>query len=577
MTSDIVIRFGDVLETPTIFPDERGKVQVVVTNQSNQALTQPFDIKLYASTDSILDDNPLNEHESGTIQSLEGKDELLGTLRIDDDLSPNQSRTFTIDFASDEFRTASVVSPGAYFLIAEVESNEGNNIAEGENSQFISTDGTDVVLDWNSTLLNAIQAEGERLRGTDINEVLPIASPPFAARNAAIVHRAIYDAVSDASGTDASREAAVVGAAYQTLVNLYPEQKAAFDDQRERSLDEIPDGAAEDAGLALGVDAANKILAERENDGSAQAQSRISPGDDPGEWRPTFTRDETTPIEGEALLPGWGEIAPFDASSVEDLLDVLPNTVLDDVVVNRVVTDGPPELGTIPYGLSVNAVKFLGDIDRYRNPNLTQLGQNQAEIAYFWSYDRPDTFGPPGQWQEIAQEVSLDRGLSLEENAQLFAQLTTAMANAGIVTWDLKYNLGGNDSLGFNQWRPITAIREANTDSNLGTIKDPTWEPLLDTPPFPDYVSGHAAFGGAAGAVLRDFFGRNVSFDIPSQELPGVSRSYDNFIEAVIENALSRVYGGIHIGEASVDGVLGGIIVGEAAANFASDNLTSLA
>jgi hypothetical protein len=131
---------------------------------------------------------------------LQGKDELLGTLRIDDDLSPNQSRTFTIDFASDEFRTASVVSPGAYFLIAEVESNEGNNIAEGENSQFISTDGTDVVLDWNSTLLNAIQAEGDRLRGTDINEVLPIASPPFAARNAAIVHRAIYDAVSDASG-----------------------------------------------------------------------------------------------------------------------------------------------------------------------------------------------------------------------------------------------------------------------------------------------------------------------------------------------------------------------------------------
>jgi hypothetical protein len=341
-------------------------------------------------------------------------------------------------------------------------------------------------------------------------------------------------------------------------------------------LDEIPDGAAEDAGLALGVDAANKILAERENDGSAQAQFPIPDGDDPGEWRPTPTRGETTPSFGDALLPGWGEIAPFDASSVEDLLDVLPNTVLDDVPVNRVVTDGPPELGTIPYGLSVNAVKFLGNIDRYEGTNI-ELTENQAEIAYFWSYDRPDTFGPPGQWQEIAQEVSLDRGLSLEENAQLFAQLTTAMANAGIVTWDLKYNLGGNDSLGFNQWRPITAIREANTDSNLGTIKDPTWEPLLDTPPFPDYVSGHAAFGGAAGAVLRDFFGRNVSFDIPSQELPGVSRSYDNFIEAVIENALSRVYGGIHIGEASVDGVLGGIIVGEAAANFASDNLTSLA
>jgi hypothetical protein len=271
-------------------------------------------------------------------------------------------------------------------------------------------------------------------------------------------------------------------------------------------------------------------------------------------------------------LPGWGEVTPFDASSVEDLLDVLPNRVLDDVFVNRVVTDGPPELGTIQYGLSVNAVKFLGDIDRYRDPNIN-LTENQAEIAYFWSYDRPDTFGPPGQWQEIAQEIALQQNNTLEENATLFAQLTTAMANAGIVAWDLKYGLGGDDSLGFNQWRPITAIREAP-----GRINDPTWEPLLDTPPFPDYVSGHAAFGGAAGRVLRRFYNtNNISFDIPSQDLPGKFRQYDSFSEAVTENALSRIYGGIHIGEASLDGVLAGIIVGEAAANFASDNFSTIA
>lgn len=564
MASDLVIRFGHVLETPTIFPDERGRVQVVITNQGDQAVTEPFDIKLYASTDPILDDDPLNELEPGTIQTLEGTDELLGTLRSDADFNPGQSRTFTIDFASDEFRTASVVSPGAYFLIAEVESNEGSNIAQGENSQFISTDGTDAVLDWNSTLLNAIQAEGERLRGRPVNEGLPITSPPFAARNAAIVHTAIYDAVMDASGTNASREAAVVGAAYQTLVNLYPEQKAAFDDQLKRSLDEIPDGAGEDAGFALGVDAANEILAERENDGSAEAQFPIEPGDEPGEWRPTLTRGETTPDEGAALLPGWENVTPFGITSIED---VIPN----------IAKDGPPELGTIRYGLSVNAVKILGDIDRYRNPNLTELGQNQAEIAYFWAYDRPDTFGPPGQWQEIAQEVALAEGNTLEENAQLFAQLTTAMANAGIAAWDLKYNLGANDSLGFNQWRPITAIREADTDPNPGTIKDPTWEPLLDTPPFPDYVSGHAAFGGAAGRVLTNFFGRNVSFDIPSQELPGETRQYDSFREAVIENALSRVYGGIHIGEASLDGVIAGIALGEAVSDSVLDNFASLA
>ncbi len=582
MASDLIINFGNILETPTIFPDERGQVQVTITNQGDQAVTQPFNLSLYASTNPNLDS--LNQLEQGTLQVLRGKDELLGTLTTDDDFNPGQSRTFTLDFASQEFRTASVVSPGAYFLIAEVDSgntipegNEGNNIAEGENSQFISTDGTDVVLDWNSTLLNAIQAVATR----------PITSPPFAARNAAIVHRAIYEALSEASGTaGASREAAVVGAAHQALSRLYgtlgvenPTQgridaQAAFDAQRNRSREEIQDSAtAENAGFDIGVRIANRIVDERRNDGSAGADDvPYLEGDEPGEWRPTFTRGETAPSFGEALLPGWGEVTPFDASSVEDLLDVLPNRVLDDVFVNRVVTDGPPELGTIQYGLSVNAVKFLGDIDRYRDPNIN-LTENQAEIAYFWSYDRPDTFGPPGQWQEIAQEIALQQNNTLEENATLFAQLTTAMANAGIVAWDLKYGLGGDDSLGFNQWRPITAIREAP-----GRINDPTWEPLLDTPPFPDYVSGHAAFGGAAGRVLRRFYNtNNISFDIPSQDLPGEFRQYDSFSEAVRENALSRIYGGIHIGEASLDGVLAGIIVGEAAANFASDNFSTIA
>jgi len=272
MASDLVIEFGGVLETPTLAPEQEGQVQVVVTNQGDQAVTEPFDISLYASTDIKLDNeplnneplnnNPLNVVEPGTIQRLDGTDERLGTQTINDDFIPGQSRAFTIDFASDEFTNPTVVSPGAYFLIAEadsgetktiVESNEGNNIAEGDNSQFISTDGADVVLDWNSTLLNAIQAVAER----------PITSPPFAARNAAIVHTAIYEAFMEASETGASPEAAVVGAAYQTLMDLYESEADAFEAQRLRSLAEIPDGAAKDAGFQLGVNAANEILAKK--------------------------------------------------------------------------------------------------------------------------------------------------------------------------------------------------------------------------------------------------------------------------------------------------------------------------
>ncbi len=480
-------------------------------------------------------------------------------------MRPNQSQTLTLDFASNQFRTASVVSPGAYFLRARVDSGEtvpeSNNKNNGAG-KFISTAKTDVVLDWNSTLLNAIQAEGERLRDKPL--ALPITSPPFAARNAAIVHTAIYEALADVSGTNASRQAAVVGAAYQALVKLYPVQKAAFDKQRQRSLAEIKDGfLSRRAGLAKGENAADDIWAAQRNDGAVNADIPFPDGDDPGEWERTFTRGDTAGPESnraDALLPGWGDVTPFGIPSIRN---VIPDGA----------KDGPPELGSARYVLEFKAAKFLGSRDRYAEPN-TQRARNQAEIAYFWSYDRPDTFGPPGQWQEIAQEIALQRNNSLTENARLFAQLTTAMANASIAAWDLKYDLGANDSLGFNQWRPITAIREADTDPNRLTRKDPNWEPLLDTPPFPDYISGHAAFGGAAGRTLRDFYKtNNISFDIPSQDLPGLpgGRSYDTIREAEIENALSRVYGGVHVAEASIDGVRVGLAVGEAVANSASE------
>lgn len=543
MPLDLLISFGSILQTPAIFPERQGKVQVTVTNQGDQAVTQPFNVSLYASTNPTLDS--INQLESTTLQVLKGKDELLGTLKVTAGVNQGQSRTFTLDLTSAQFRTASVVSPGAYYLIAEVdsgktipESNNNNNIA----SQFISTAKTDVVLDWNSTLLNALQAEGERLR--DKPTELPIASPPFAARNAAIVHTAIYQAVTESSGTSVSRQAAVVGAAYQTLADLYKEQKPAFDAQRNRSLAEIQDSAtAESAGFNLGVSVAKQILAKRRNDGAAGAQVPFTVPPTPGVWRPTPTRGETVRSGAQALLPRWGDVTPFVISSVEDVIPAL-------------IVSGPPKLGTLQYALSVNLVKSLGSRDRSFN---TQIGRNQAEIAYFWSYDRPDTFGPPGQWQEIAQEVALQRNNTLEQNARLFALLTIAMADAGIATWDIKYT--------YNQWRPITAIREADTDPNPRTVKDPNWTPLLDTPPFPDYVSGHAAFGAAAGRILNLFFGtNNVSFNIPSQDLPGVSRSYTKFSEAVRENALSRVYGGIHVGPATLDGVVTGEVVGRAVA-----------
>ena len=170
MASDLVVQFGNILDVPTIFPEEKGKVNVTVTNQGDTAFNGPVDLKLYASTDNQLDRNNLNTlgsptGERGANDPLRGTDELLNTRQNNisiNNLAPGQSQTITVDFAGADFRTPSVVSPGAYYLFAEAQ--PGNNITDSNTSNNTSsqlvTQG-DVIIQWNSILLNAIQATGK--------------------------------------------------------------------------------------------------------------------------------------------------------------------------------------------------------------------------------------------------------------------------------------------------------------------------------------------------------------------------------------------------------------------------------
>lgn len=619
MSSDLIVKFGSI-QGLTLFPEDRGTVTITVTNQGDRQVNGPITFDLFASTDSVLDRVPLNILDD----RLEGKDELLGRVTNQAfNLAPGRSTTLTLDFARlDELRTPSVVSPGAYYLIGQIDSNNivvENDETNNTSSAFVSTDGTDVVLDWNSTFLNATQFLATR----------PLTSPPFQAHDAAILHTAIFDAVNafedrftpyqvgDIDPPEgASIEAAAVGAAYQTLISLFspgrflveqisgeqlpelseptqlnllartelPELSfqtqvnartqssqqqelttrletviAEFEAQRIRSLDEITDDqAAITAGFDFGVTVANRILFERQNDGALEAaltDGVFTPRRGLGDWRPT------PPDFLPALLPDWGNVTTFSGRSVEELREAAG-------------VFGPPDFGSEQYLDDLNEVLAFG------RRTGSERTEDQTQIALFWAYDRPDTFRPPGQWNEIAQEVALQQGNTLVDNARLFAMLNTALADAGILAWDAKYD--------FQQLRPITAIRQT-TDQN--------WTPLLDTPPFPDYISGHAIFGGAAAGVLRSFFGDNVSFDIPSQELPGVYRTYsstfgedgnlisDSFTFAANENADSRVYGGVHVRSSQVTGIqtlrLGDVVVdlgvaaGLAVANFLSDNMMS--
>jgi membrane-associated phospholipid phosphatase len=406
--------------------------------------------------------------------------------------------------------------------------------AAGNTSTFttiikrVDQDNSDVVLDWNATLLNAIYTDKT--------------APPVASRNMAIAQTAVFDAINSITGTYknyhftgtaptiVSAEAAAASAAYTVLVNLYPNQKTFFDTALTASLAKITDGEAETTGVTFGQTVANDILTLRSTDGF-NTTVNYTPGTNPGDWQPT------PPANASALLPQWGQVTPFGLTSGSQFRPA-----------------GEPVLTSDQYTTDFNQVKDLGSI------NSTTRTADQTEVAKFWA-DGSGTFTPPGHWNQIAQNAAATKGNSLVDNARLFALLDISLADAGIAAWDAKYTE--------NFWRPITAIQKADTDGNPNTTADPNWKPLITTPPFPSYISGHSTFSGAAAKVLTTILGDNVSFSVNSLGTPGVDRTFTNFNAAANEAGISRIYGGIHFNSDNVDGLATGKLVG----NYVLQNL----
>jgi hypothetical protein len=364
--------------------------------------------------------------------------------------------------------------------------------------------------------------------------------PPIASRALAILHIAIFDAV---NGVDracesylvpseveasASRGGASTAAAHQVLTTLFPASTASFDALRASRLAAIPDGPQKKAGIAWGEAVAIKVLASRNGDGSGAIVAPPN-GSGPGAWVPT------PPANAAYLLPGWGMVKPF----------IMTNGF-------QFRPPGPPNLGSAKWAADYNEVKALGAAS-----GSTRTAE-QTQIALFWA-DGAGTQTPPGHWNTIAQIVAIQRGNTLEENARLFALLNIALADAAICAWDAKYT--------YNFWRPVTAIRNGGTDNNGDTAPDSSWSSFIVTPPFPDYVSGHSTFSGAASKVLAMFFGSdNISFTVGSDGAAG-TRDFTSFLAAANEAALSRLYGGIHYRSANDDGLASGLAIGEWAFN----------
>ena len=194
------------------------------------------------------------------------------------------------------------------------------------------------------------------------------------------------------------------------------------------------------------------------------------------------------------------------------------------------------------YAAELDEVKAVGA------RNSSSRTADQTEQALYWA---------GASWNRIIRTIAANEGLSVSENALLFARSELTAADANISCW--------NDKAYWSSWRPITALRLADTDGNEATEADPAWEPLVPTPLFPEHPSGHACASGAIVATLRDFFGTDKLAFTAFSAGSGTSRGYTRFSEALKEIIDARIYAGIHFRTGDVQGA----IIGKKVAQWA--------
>lgn len=401
----------------------------------------------------------------------------------------------------------------------------------------------DEVVYWNNVLLDEFR--------TDFGTGCPC---PLA-RAGAMTQIAVFEAVNSIehayhpyvaflpAPADASKEAAAAAAAHGVMLSLFPVAATSLNSKYAARLALIPNSQAKTDGIAVGQAAAAACIALRANDGS-QDVDPYTFGSNPGDYIPT------PPNFSGLCNPEWKDVTPFCMSDGALFRSTGPlgYSVMSDL------------LESAGYADQLNEVKDVG-----ARVSASRTAE-QERIAYFWANDLNGTYKPPGHLFYITQVVSADQGLTLLQNARLFALVALAMGDAGIVAWDMKY------ATDIDLWRPVSAIRAADTDGNPLTAGDPSWLPLnAFSPPFPAYVSGHATFGAAHAGVMAEFFGTDdITFTVDSEDpyynaLPVHGpRTFHKFSDAAWENALSRVYLGVHFRFDATDGNIAGLALGHA-------------
>ena len=274
---------------------------------------------------------------------------------------------------------------------------------------------------------------------------------------------------------------------------------------------------------AYGAELAAHILAWSETDGALPIVNMGFPleyafGTQEGNWVPTsLVQQQQMP-----LLPAWGEVRPF--AMAHGGACPLP----------------PPPAYSAEEGSEFHR-QAMEVYETVRN-----LTDEQRAIARFWSDDPMLSPTPPGHWIAIVLQIFERDRPDVTFRADTLARLAIAMADSFIACWHAKYE--------YDLLRPVTYIRRHI---------DPDWQPLLVTPPFPEYPSGHSSQSGAAATVLTAVFGADFAFTDATHERDGLpARPYASFWQAAEEAAMSRLYGGIHFRAANERGLDQGRCIG---------------
>jgi hypothetical protein len=363
---------------------------------------------------------------------------------------------------------------------------------------FAPATRANVIVDWNETALAAL-----------LRAKLPAGEPT---RALAVMHAAMFEAVNSiqqryvpysasmSAPTGADAEAAASAAAYRVLSAILPAQAADFEARHQALTAVIQDGAGKAAGIAVGEKVAAALLAQRQSDGS--------------DFSPAYK-----PRTG----PGMYVLTSKVAMASPSLAKMKPFVIAK---ADQYRPPAPPPLE------SVQVIRDLEEVRALGQKASTVRTRAQTDIALFHA--------PPGfpTWNGIARFVVRAKALNLLESARAMALLNFATLDSQLAIWDAKYT--------YHYWRPRTAINSVALQlASAGT--NAHWEPLVNEPMHPEYPCAHCGIGAAAATVMEGLFGAGT-FNFPARTgaMGGAIRPYSSFRQFEEEEAISRIYAGVH-------------------------------